>query len=89
MGIHNAANKTILFKVTATTDSCDLVAWFGQRMQIFIPGYKLSLLFVSNNIGLFLQAPDRTISVSGGMQMPAWYDIYDLSLEAPTDSAGL
>lgn len=38
---------------------------------------------------IFLQAPDRTISVSGGMQMPAWYDIYDLSLEAPTDSAGL
>ena len=38
---------------------------------------------------IFLQAPDRPISINGGMSMPAWYDIYGLSDEAPTDSIGL
>ena len=38
---------------------------------------------------IFLQAPDRPISINGGMLMPAWYDIYGLSDEAPTDSVGL
>jgi len=38
---------------------------------------------------IFLQAPARPISINGGMSMPAWYDIYGLSDEAPTDSVGL
>ena len=38
---------------------------------------------------IFLQAPNRPVSVNGGVSMPAWYDIYGISDTAPTDTVGL
>ncbi len=29
---------------------------------------------------VFLQAPNRPVTINGGMVMPAWYDIKDMSL---------
>lgn len=38
---------------------------------------------------IFPQAPDLPITVNGGYVMPAWYDIYELSLERKLDESKL
>ncbi len=36
-----------------------------------------------------LQAPDRPVTRQGGAVMPAWYDVYDLSLDSKQDTQGI
>ena len=43
----------------------------------------LSIKFV------FPQAPDRPITINGGMRMPGWYDIKGLSIQDKQDSEGM
>ena len=38
---------------------------------------------------VFPQAPDKAITINGGMRMPAWYDIKGTSLEDKQDSEGM
>lgn len=38
---------------------------------------------------VFPQAPDRPITVNGGMVMPGWYDIKGLQIEDKQDAAGM
>ena len=38
---------------------------------------------------IFPQAPNRAISINGGMRMPGWYDIKGASLEEKQDSVGM
>ena len=36
-----------------------------------------------------LQAPDRPVTINGGMMMPAWYDIKGLSIQDKQDEPGI
>lgn len=38
---------------------------------------------------IFPQAPDRAITINGGMRMPGWYDIKGVSIEDKQDSVGM
>jgi phospholipase/carboxylesterase len=38
---------------------------------------------------IFPQAPDRAITINGGMQMPGWYDIKGVSIEDKQDAVGM
>lgn len=38
---------------------------------------------------IFPQAPDRPITINGGMRMPGWYDIKGVSIEDKQDAIGL
>jgi phospholipase/carboxylesterase len=38
---------------------------------------------------VFPQAPTQPITLNAGYHMPAWYDIYDLSLQSPQDETGI
>ncbi|KFN49936.1 alpha/beta hydrolase [Arenimonas composti] len=38
---------------------------------------------------VFPHAPHRKVTINGGMRMPAWYDIRDLSLDQRADEAGV
>ena len=38
---------------------------------------------------IFPHAPIQPVTVNGGMQMRAWYDIYEMSLERKVDHAGV
>ena len=38
---------------------------------------------------IFPHAPVQPVTVNGGMQMRAWYDIYEMSLERKVDHAGV
>lgn len=38
---------------------------------------------------IFPQAPDRAITINGGMRMPGWYDIKGMSLEDKQDAQGM
>ena len=38
---------------------------------------------------IFPQAPDRSITINGGMRMPGWYDIKGMSLEDKQDAQGM
>ncbi len=38
---------------------------------------------------IFPQAPNRPITINGGMSMPGWYDIKGMSIEDKQDRAGL
>lgn len=38
---------------------------------------------------VFPQAPDRAITINGGMHMPGWYDIKGLSIEDKQDEQGI
>ena len=38
---------------------------------------------------IFPHAPVQPVTVNGGMQMRAWYDIYEMSLEREVDHAGV
>lgn len=38
---------------------------------------------------IFPHAPHRSITINGGMQMRAWYDILELSLDSREDAAGV
>lgn len=38
---------------------------------------------------IFPQAPDRPITINGGMRMPGWYDIKGVSIEDKQDAVGM
>ncbi len=38
---------------------------------------------------IFPHAPTRSVTLNGGMNMPAWYDLYGLTLDAPEDETGI
>lgn len=38
---------------------------------------------------IFPQAPDRPITINGGMSMPGWYDIKGVSIEDKQDAVGM
>ena len=38
---------------------------------------------------IFPQAPDRPITINGGMRMPGWYDIKGMSIEDKEDAEGM
>ena len=38
---------------------------------------------------IFPHAPIQPVTVNGGMQMRAWYDIYEMSLERKVDQVGV
>jgi len=38
---------------------------------------------------IFPQAPDRAITINGGMRMPGWYDIKGVSIEDKQDEVGM
>lgn len=38
---------------------------------------------------VYLQAPNRSVTINGGMMMPAWYDICDISLTNREDLDGI
>ncbi len=38
---------------------------------------------------IFPQAPDRAITINGGMRMPGWYDIKGMSIEDKQDAVGM
>jgi len=38
---------------------------------------------------IFPQAPDRAITINGGMRMPGWYDIKGISIEDKQDAVGM
>jgi phospholipase/carboxylesterase len=38
---------------------------------------------------IYLQAPDRAVTINGGMRMPAWYDIQNITLNSREDLQGL
>ena len=38
---------------------------------------------------IFPQAPDRPITINGGMRMPGWYDIKGVSIEDKQDAIGM
>jgi phospholipase/carboxylesterase len=38
---------------------------------------------------IFPHAPLRSVTLNGGMQMPAWFDIYGLDAHSPIDEAGI
>jgi phospholipase/carboxylesterase len=38
---------------------------------------------------IFPQAPDRPITINGGMRMPGWYDIKGISIEDKQDAVGM
>ncbi len=38
---------------------------------------------------IFPQAPDRPITINGGMRMPGWYDIKGMSIEDKQDAIGM
>lgn len=38
---------------------------------------------------VFPQAPDRAITINGGMKMPGWYDIKGMSIEDKQDAEGM
>lgn len=38
---------------------------------------------------IFPQAPDRPITINGGMRMPGWYDIKGTSIDDKQDAAGM
>jgi phospholipase/carboxylesterase len=38
---------------------------------------------------IFPQAPSQPVSINGGLSMPAWYDIYDMTLGAKEDHDGI
>ncbi len=38
---------------------------------------------------IFPQAPDRPITINGGMRMPGWYDIKGMSIEDKQDAVGM
>lgn len=38
---------------------------------------------------IFPQAPDRPITINGGMHMPGWYDIKGVSIEEKQDAVGM
>jgi phospholipase/carboxylesterase len=38
---------------------------------------------------IFPQAPDRAITINGGMSMPGWYDIKGVSIEDKQDAQGM
>ncbi|MBP2281238.1 phospholipase/carboxylesterase [Psychrobacter sp. PL19] len=47
-------------------------------------------LGLSNNMAvrfIFPHAPQRPVTINGGMVMPAWYDIFEMSLERKVDIA--
>ncbi len=38
---------------------------------------------------VFLQAPDKSVTINGGMQMPAWYDIKSERINDEEDEGGI
>ncbi|PCH61604.1 MAG: carboxylesterase [Gammaproteobacteria bacterium] len=38
---------------------------------------------------VFPHAPNMPVTINGGMVMPAWYDIYEMSIDAKIDAAGI
>ena len=38
---------------------------------------------------VFPHAPERPVTINGGLRMRAWYDVYAFGFDAPTDTAGL
>lgn len=59
----------------------------GHDFEPIVPELRLprtlSLRFV------FPHAPIRPVTINGGMQMRAWYDIYSLDSDGPSDEAGI
>lgn len=50
---------------------------------------ELGLVSVRAIRFIFPQAPDRPITINGGMWMPAWYDIKGANIEDKQDSVGM
>ena len=50
--------------------------------QLGLPD-ELSVRFI------FPHAPSMPVTVNNGLVMPAWYDIYEMAIEAKTDAAGI
>jgi len=38
---------------------------------------------------VFPQAPDRAITINGGMRMPGWYDIKGVTIDDKQDAVGM
>jgi phospholipase/carboxylesterase len=56
---------------------------FEPAVPLLDPGPELPLRFV------FPNAPQRPVTINGGMVMPAWYDLLTFDRDAPEDEAGI
>ncbi|WP_417597718.1 alpha/beta hydrolase [Oceanospirillum sp.] len=78
-------------ETSAEPDAC--VIWLhglGAGADDFIPA--VPYLKLPDSLGvrfLFPQAPDRPVSINGGWEMPAWYDILKMLPEREIDPAHL
>lgn len=53
-------------------------------------GLAQSIVWPNENVRhVFLQAPDRSVTINGGMRMPAWYDILGTDMTTRQDNQGV
>lgn len=81
--------KIISPKKTATTS----IIWLhglGATADDFIPLIPELGLPDDHSIRfVFPQAPDRPVTLNGGMSMPAWYDIFSIDRKGKQDDVGI
>ena len=78
-------------EVVTGTDPVGTVIWLhglgadGHDFEPIVPELRLgvSLRF------LFPHAPHQPVTINGGMVMPSWYDILELSIDRHVDAAGM
>ena len=62
----------------------------GATADDFVPAIPyLKLPADLNGVFIFPQAPNRAITINGGMRMPGWYDIKGLTIEDKQDREGI
>ncbi len=83
----------VIERLWGTKPPTHAVIWLhglGATADDFVPVIPYLGLQTSLNIRfVFPQAPDRPITVNGGMMMPGWYDIKGVDLKDKEDLAGM
>ena len=87
-------NNLLLDCVEIDTPNADKsVIWLhglGANGHDFVPIIQELNLHAGNNTRfIFPHAPDRAVTINGGMVMPAWYDIFSLEFTSREDDLGI
>ncbi len=80
-------------EINPASDPVAVVIWLhglganGHDFEAIVPELQLPASLPIRFV--FPHAPQRPVTINGGMRMPAWFDIYELSLPRKVDTAGI